>query len=127
MTPTTIVLADDGVKLDWEDSEVRLKAPSSGALVSMALIGVRENLKHILRDSVIDIHGVIYLPNGEFEWQNTGTPTINAKWTVWIVDGITWKGDGTIYINFDIKDEEVPYPSDLRYVIPRPSTPRLVL
>jgi hypothetical protein len=123
----TIVLADDGVKLDWEDSEVRLKAPSSGALVSMALIGVRENLKHILRDSVIDIHGVIYLPNGEFEWQNTGTPTINAKWTVWIVDGITWKGDGTIYINFDIKDEEVPYPGDLRYVIPRPSTPRLVL
>ncbi len=54
-------------------------------------------------------------------------PTINAKWTVWIVDGITWKGDGTIYINFDIKDEEVPYPGDLRYVIPRPSTPRLVL
>ncbi len=50
-----------------------------------------------------------------------------AKWTVWIVDGITWKGDGTIYINFDIKDEEVPYPGDLRYVIPRPSTPRLIL
>lgn len=123
----TIVLADDGVELDWDESEVRLKAPSSGALVSMALIGVRENLKHKLTDSVIDIHGVIYLPNGEFEWQNTGTPTINAKWTVWIVDGITWKGDGTIYINFDIKDEEVPYPGDLRKVIPRPSTPRLVL
>lgn len=122
----TIVLADDKVELDWNDSEVLLTAPASGSLASMALIGVRENTKHKFDDTVIDIHGVIYLPNGELTWRNTGSPEITAKWTVWIIDGVTWRGDGEIYINFDFEDEEVPYPDDLRYLIPRPGTPRLL-
>ena len=52
----------------------------------------------------IDIHGIVYIPNGEFIWINKGfAEKSTAPWTVWIIDGVSWKGFGTIYINFKPK------------------------
>ncbi len=56
---------------------------------------------------------------GAFDWTNTGTPTITAKWTAWIIDGVTWDGSGTIKINFDIGSSDIPFRGALRSVIPR--------
>ena len=66
------------------------------------------------------------MPNMAIEWENTGTPTITAKWTVWLVDGFSWTGDGTVNIPFKSEDSDVPYPSAL-YVILITGQPRLVL
>ncbi|MBC7285138.1 TadE/TadG family type IV pilus assembly protein [Hoeflea sp.] len=122
----TLALTSKGAALDWSNAVVQLSAPTSGQYTSMVIIGVREEATHTFEDSTIDLHGVIYLPNGEFEWENTGTPTITADWMVWIVDGFSWTGDGTINFPFKIAGSSVPYPGGLN-IIPRPnSTPRLV-
>ena len=122
----SIVLADDKVKIEWRgNSEIHLSAPKTGPYTSIVLMG-REYAEHKIDKAVIDIHGIVYLPSGEFEWKNTGTASIDAKWTVWIIDGVTWKGDGKIYINFEPDESDIPYPNDLRWLIPRPGTPRLI-
>ena len=122
----TIVLADDKTELLWKASTVRLRAPKSGSEASFVLIGERVSAQHVFDQSTVDLEGVVYVPNGEFDWTNTGTPTTDAKWTVWIVDGFTWDGAGTIKINFNPDDSDIPYPAALRHVIPRPGTPRLI-
>jgi len=122
----TIVLADDKVKIEWKkNSEIHLSAPKSGPYTSIALMG-RKYAQHKIDKAVVDIHGIIYLPNGEFEWKNTGEASIDAEWTVWIIDGVTWRGDGKVYINFDTEDSDIPYPNGLKRLIPRPGTPRLL-
>ncbi len=123
----TIVLADNNVKIEWRgNSEIHLSAPKTGPYTSIALMGVREFVEHKIDKAVIDIHGIIYLPMGKFEWRNTGEASIDAMWTVWIIDGVTWKGDGKIYINFEPDDSDIPYPKEWKYLIPRPGTPRLI-
>ncbi len=62
---------------------------------------------HHHRDS-IDVFGTIYMPNTEFDWINAGNFKPKSKWTVWIVDGISWRGTGVININFDIAKAEIP-------------------
>ena len=89
------------------------------------MMGARVEVVHALDASTVDLHGVVYLPNGAFSWSNTGTPSITAKWTAWIVDGVSWTGDGTININFNLKDSDIPYPPQLN-VIPRPGSARIV-
>jgi len=122
----TLVLADDDVEISWEDSLVQISAPTSGTYESLAIIGVREETEHEIDGAVADIHGVVYLPNGAFEWTNSGNSTMAADWTAWIVDGVTWRGTGTIYYNFKPKDSDVPYPDEL-FVIPRPGSARLIM
>ena len=121
----TIVLADDKAELDWKDSVIRLSAPAIGEYASMVMIGVRASTDHEFDASTIDLHGIVYLINGEFIWTNAGTPAITSKWTAWIVDGVSWRGDGEVHINFNLKDSHIPYPSGLN-VIPRPGYPRLL-
>ena len=121
----TIVLADDKVEIEWENSQIRLSAPVTGEYASMVLIGVRQETEHEFIDSTIDLHGIVYLINGEIDWTNDGTPNITSKWTAWIVDGVSWRGNGTVHINFDPEDSHIPYPSELN-IIPRPGTPRLL-
>ena len=113
----TIVLKDKA-EIDWEDSIIKLEAPKSGQYASIALMGDRINVDHEIDESEIDIHGVVYLPNGEFEWTNTGTPAVTALWTVWIVDGFSWYGDGVINIPFKPELSKIPYPGALNNTIP---------
>lgn len=120
-----IVLLDTASKLDWKNSTVRLSGETTGPYAGIVMFS-RVAATHKLTKSTIDLHGVAYLPNGDFEWQNNGTPVVNADWTVWIVDGVSWTGNGTIRINFDTANSSVPYPDALSRVIPRKGTPRLL-
>jgi Putative Flp pilus-assembly TadE/G-like len=122
----TIVLADDRVKLFWTGAKLRISAPTSGPLAGIVLTGTRDPVDHNFTNSTIDLHGVVYLLQGSVNWTNTGTPAARAKWTAWIVEGVSWDGDGVIKYNFDLAGSDVPYPQSLN-VIPRPGPPRLVM
>ena len=113
----TIVLKDKA-EISWEDSKINLEAPKTGPYASIALMGDRINVDHEINESEINIHGVVYLPNGEFEWTNTGTPAVTALWTVWIVDGFSWNGEGTINIPFKPEASKIPFPGSLKNIIP---------
>jgi Putative Flp pilus-assembly TadE/G-like len=121
----TIVLADSNVKLFWTGATLRISAPTSGPLAGIVLTGTRDPVDHTFTNSTVDLHGVIYLVQGSVTWTNTGTAVMQSKWTAWIVDGVSWDGDGTIKYNFDLLSSSVPYPPSLN-VIPRPGPPRLV-
>jgi len=117
----TIVLKDK-TEIIWEDSIIKLEAPKTGPYASIALMGDRINVEHEIVESGIDIHGVVYLPNGEFEWTNTGIPETTALWTVWIVDGFSWDGDGEINIPFKPELSNIPFPAKLNNIIPSINT-----
>jgi hypothetical protein len=121
----TVSFATPDVHVNWTGATIRLSAPKSGQYAGMAVIGVRDPMSHAIDASTVDVHGVIYLLQGAFTWTNAGTPAVSALWTAWIVDGVSWLGSGTIKINFNLKDSDIPYPKALN-VIPRPGTQRLV-
>ncbi len=50
---------------------------------------------------------------------------VTAKWSAFIIDGVSWIGKGIIRINFNRAASDIPYPDDL-IVMPRPSYPRLI-
>jgi hypothetical protein len=124
----TIVSWSTTTPLDWSSSTVRLSAPKSGSLAGIVITGERNASTSTLTDSTVDLHGVIYLPKSAFTWTNSGTPDITAKWTSWIVDGISWLGNGTIKINFDPDNSSIPYPTAMKNVVPRvgPGSVRLI-
>ena len=122
-----VALADSSATLFWTSSEIKLAAPASGPYAGMAVIGARLPANHIINASTVDICGVVYLLNGAFSWVNSGTPIITANWSAWIIDGVSWDGDGTLHYNFDINTGTVPYPTALMNIVPRPGIgPRLV-
>lgn len=121
----TIVLTDAAARLQWEDATVRLKAPITGPYAGLAVLGARVETENSFIESAIDIHGVFYMPKGDFTWTNKGTPPATAKWSAFVVDGFSWRGNGTINVNFDLASSDIPYPESMR-VIPRPSLPRLL-
>lgn len=123
----TVALADSSATLFWTSSQIKLTAPTSGQYAGMAVIGARLPANHIINASTVDICGVVYVLNGAFSWVNSGTPVITANWTAWIIDGVSWDGDGTLHYNFDINTGNVPYPAALMNIVPRPGVgPRLV-
>jgi Flp pilus assembly protein TadG len=124
-TGVTIVFVDNHSAIDWQTSTIRLTAPTIGSEAGIVLMGQRVSVDNSIDKATVDLEGVVYLPQGAFTWVNTGTPTITAKWTAWIVDGFAWSGDGVIRMNFDYK-HGVPYPEELKNVVPRPGTPRLL-
>lgn len=121
----TIVLADASATIDWSDSTVKIAAKKSGPYHGLAVMGVRQTTNNSLVNSTLDIHGAVYMPNGAFDWTNSGTPPVTAKWTAWVVDGFSWDGTGTIRINFDVANSDIPYPNGL-IAIPFPGKPRLI-
>ena len=121
----TIFLTDDDADIDWNKAVVRISAKRSGDYAGIAIMGVREPTDNVFEASTIDIHGALYMPQGAFEWENDGKPTVNAKWSAFIVDGVSWTGNGTITINFNTKKSDVPYPKEL-VVMPRPGSARLI-
>ena len=121
----TIALADNKTNFNLSSAVVRLSAPTSGTYKSMVMIGPRVNTTDTFTASTVDLYGVVYMPNATINWSNTGSPTLNAQWSVWIVDGFSWSGTGTINFPFKIENASVPYPDNL-YVIPLAGTPRLI-
>jgi len=125
----TIVLKDKA-SISWEDAKIKLQAPKTGKYAGFAVMGDRLNVDHEMAESKIDIHGVVYLPDGEFTWTNKETPRPQrpkALWTVWMVDGFTWDGDGVINIPFKPELSEIPFPGKLKNIIPTTDkTARLV-
>ena len=124
----TIVLSGKNGSLDWEGSDVSFQAPRTGPMAGMVVVADRVPSENYLTRSTVDLHGVIYMLNGVFEWENTGKPKVKADWTSWIIDGVSWTGDGTLEIPFDIAKGDIPFPAALQYVIPLtgPSRVRLV-
>ncbi len=122
----TIILADDQANLELQNAELRLSAPKTGTYQSLVMIAARVDTTDQFTDSTLDLYGVVYMPNSAVDWTNNGTPTITAQWQVWIVDGFSWDGNGTINIPFDISDADIPYPAKLN-VIPKAGTPRLAM
>jgi Putative Flp pilus-assembly TadE/G-like len=121
----TVSLADTAVGIDWNTAVVRLAAPKTGTYAGMVIVGSRAPKSHTIKNTTVDLHGIVYLLQGDFSWANTGTPAINAKWTAWIVDGFSWSGDGVIRVNFDLAGSDIPYPDSLR-VVPRSTIARLM-
>jgi hypothetical protein len=121
----TIILPDNHAVINWDTATMRLKAPTTGSLAGIVFMGQRVDASNTIKKGTVDLEGVVYLPQGDFKWTNTGTPSITAKWSAWIVDGFSWDGDGTINFNFDYQTG-VPYPDELRRVVPRPGSARLV-
>ena len=120
----TIFLDDAATSIEWTNSTIRLKAQTSGDFAGVALFGKQVPTSNTLANSTVDIHGVFYMPNGDFTWTNTGTPVITALWTAFVTDGFSWDGDGTINFPFDLAASDVPYPDAMR-LIPRPGRVRL--
>ncbi len=116
----TIMLGDSKAEMELQDATLRLVAPVSGKYESFVMMGVREETEHTIENSTADLYGIIYLPNGAFEWDNDGTPNITAEWAAWITDGFSWTGTGTINFPYKTKGAKVPHPSTLN-VIPRPN------
>jgi hypothetical protein len=117
------VSAKDRFVLNWSDSTIQIAAKKSGPYKGLAIIGVRQDTNNSLVNSTVDIHGAVYMPNGAFDWTNTGTPPVTAKWTAWVVDGFSWDGSGTVKINFDVAGSDIPYPNGL-IAVPFPGTPK---
>ena len=123
----TIVITGSGTPVEWTNSQLTLKAPKSGALAGMAVLADRTASGSTINSTDIDVFGAIYMPNTEFTWTNAANFKPKSKWTVWIVDGISWRGKGVININFDIANAEIPYPNELLSVIPTVGSGRVRL
>ncbi len=121
----TIFLTDAKANLEWVESKITLSAKKTGTYAGLAVFGARVETDNEFSESQIDIHGALYMPDGAFEWDNTGEPVPTAKWTVFVVDGFSWVGKGKITINFKLKDSDIPYPAAFN-AMPRPGTPRLI-
>ncbi len=118
-------MVDSNATIEWNKAVIRLTAPKTGTYAGIAIFGARVETDNLIEETTADIHGVFYMPNGAFEWINAGEPVITAKWTAWVIDGVTWTGSGTIRYNFRPDDSDIPYPDALR-VIPRPGKARLI-
>jgi Flp pilus assembly protein TadG len=125
---TIVILGANPV--NWNNSSINIVAPNKGPLAGMGILAERVSSISSISNTNIDVHGVIYMPHTELTWTNSGDFRPSAKWTTWIVDGISWNGSGVIRINFKIDDKkaEVPYPSQLMNVVPTvgPGRVRLV-
>lgn len=123
----TIFLTDTAKGISLVDTKFNVTAPKTGDFAGVAIYGARRSTKNSFVRSEVNIHGVFYMPMGELVWDNTGTPPATAKWTTFVVDGVSWTGDGKITLNFDISDNatDIPFPLQL-YVVPRPGSIRLV-
>ena len=124
----TIIVVQSVLPINWVNSSIEIEAPRNGPLAGLAVLGERKPSVGLIDRSKIDIHGTFYMPNTEFEWINDGKFKPKAKWTSWIVDGISWRGNGVISINFDYQHPAIPFPSALLNVIPTvgPGRARLV-
>lgn len=126
----TIVILGSSNPVNWSNSSITIVAPKNGPLASMGFLAERIGSSGTIFNTNIDLHGVFYMPNTEFTWTNSGNFKPKAKWTTWIVDGISWRGSGQVNINFKIDDKkaEVPFPSALLSVVPTvgPGRARLV-
>lgn len=125
----TLIFGED-VNFEWEDSTVILSAPSSGQYAGMALMGLNDSNRNIFDGSLIDIEGVVYMPLAKLIWVNSARNSyrhmhqVQHDWTVWIVEGASWEGDGTVFINFpqggvNTRDRRYAgFPEELRNIVP---------
>ena len=121
----TIFLVDARTTVEWINSVVRISAKKTGDFAGIAVFGARVETDNAFTTSTIDIHGAFYMPLGAFTWENDGEPAVTAKWSAFVIDGVSWIGKGTIRYNFDISNSDIPYPEAL-IAMPRPAKARLV-
>jgi len=126
----------DRVNFEWTDSVIQLEAPdghgrgSRDELAGMAIIGLNSSNDNSIESSIVDIQGVVYMPLAKIYWENSqenqyrSMRDVKHDWTVWIVEGVAFRGDGTIYYNFprgeiDTSDRHYRgYPERLRGIVP---------
>lgn len=120
-----VIFLEGDANVELNEATLVLEAPKSGKYAGLAVVGDPVSTSNSFVDSTIDIHGVFYMPSGDFQWTNKGTPVLSAKWSTFIVEGFSWGGTGTINLSFDIEGSDVPFPNELR-VIPRPANARLI-
>lgn len=125
----TFVL-DDDVIFEWTDSHIIISAPTAGQYAGMALMGLNDSDQNEIEDSIVDIEGVVYMPLAKLDWTNSSRNQyrnmnqVQHEWTVWIVEGAKWRGDGTVYFNFpqgeiDRSNRRYEgYPEELRNILP---------
>jgi hypothetical protein len=111
--------------INWVESSVRISASAKGAHAGIAIQGDRIPTENYFTRSQIDFYGIVYMLKGAFTWDNDGEFTPSAAWTAFVVDGVSWIGNGTIRYNFNIANATIPYPDSL-VVVPRPGNPRLL-
>ena len=114
----TLVLSGSNGSLDWNNADASLEAPKTGAMAGMVIVADRVPSENYLVASTVDLHGAIYMVNGVFVWENKGKPKIKADWSSWIIDGVTWTGDGVLPINFKPEKSKIPFPYALKHVVP---------
>lgn len=124
------IVFDRNAEFLWEDSYIRLSAPTDGDLAGMAILGLNDSKNNEIYEALVDIQGVIYMPLAKLDWTHSrhnsysGMSQVHHDWTVWIVEGAKWRGDGTIFLNFpegqiDPDDDAYEgYPESLRRILP---------
>lgn len=105
-------LMGDRVNFEFTESVIELQAPDRAgrgnrdALPGMAIIGLNSSNSNSIEGSIIDIEGAIYMPLAKIYWENSlenqydSMRDVQHHWTAWIVEGVAFRGDGTIYFNF---------------------------
>lgn len=125
----TLIFGDD-VNFEWENATVILSAPDTGAYAGMVIMGLNDSDRNAFDGSLIDIEGVVYMPLAKLIWVNDRRNSyqhmhqVQHEWSVWIVEGASWEGDGTVFINFpegDVNTRDrryAGYPEELRNIVP---------
>jgi len=135
----TFVLSED-VNFEWTDSIIEFSAPDGHGrgrgrgneeeLSGMAVLGLNEGKGNQIESSIVDIEGVVYMPLAKIYWENSelneydNMRDVRHHWTVWIAEGVSFSGDGTIYFNFPSEDFEIgsrhfrAFPESLRGIVP---------
>ena len=107
----TFMMGDD-VNFEFTNSVIVLQAPdrvgrgNRDAMPGMAILGLNSSNNNSIEETIVDIEGVVYMPLAKIYWENSAQNEyrsmreVNHNWTAWIVEGVAFRGDGTIYFNF---------------------------
>lgn len=120
-----LIMKDTRSKFIVEGSKVTLAAQKTGPLAGVAVYGLSATNGNLIDDAQMDIHGVFFLPNADFVWNNVSDFTPTSAWGSYVVDGVSWTGTGTVRYNFDLSASDIPFPSSMR-AVPMVSDIRLV-
>ena len=112
----TLFMMDSKSKVVVKNSLVKLAAPKSGTYAGIAVFGLTPTNGNLIDDAKMDIHGVIFLPNADFVWNNVSDYEPKASWSSYVVDGVSWTGTGTVRYNFDLNASDIPFPGSMRAV-----------
>ncbi len=127
----TIYLADEDAEIDWRGDEgeyhVNLSAQTTGPYAGIVLFEPSDDNKtHSFDEVDFNLEGTVYLPNGRVEIVNAGTSNDDPDFTVFIALEFVYDGSGTVTMNYDYLNSDVPLHQSVKNAIPGSGSARLL-